>query len=392
MDQSYNPQPPRICPACGAAVADGFEQCPTCGQSMPQQPAGQWNPTTDVPQGGMIVKDRKTYFEHYLPRQLYNNIILMAVLTQFITLILGLNVFLGMANNVPVLFIIHTLIVSALGFWVLEKADVASTVVSLIYTVLFFFISLVAFDIAYWYPIVAAVFALVAVVKGNKNWTSYQITPTPVAELSEEEKKLSGKTKKTYRIVAAVMAGVLLVMGGIMSWMKIRDDAKYENYTVGEVSGNVYTNEFAGITFTAPEGWTFMTDQELEEFNLYMFDMLYDPMTNAAIMYAENSKNDGAEFIIFYVTKHAREAVAEDYFDNVAREIKKNTVNVQKLDDKVIGGMTYQVMYAEYSYEDGSGLNEYTLVSHYGRYTFEIYVNPPKGMTLDQFLSCFAPV
>lgn len=35
--------------------------------------------------------------------------------------------------------------------------------------------------------------------------------------------------------------------------------------TRGTVEGDTYTSEFAGITFTLPEGWIFGTDQELAE-------------------------------------------------------------------------------------------------------------------------------
>lgn len=72
----------------------------------------------------------------------------------------------------------------------------------------------------------------------------------------------------------------------------------------GEVSGNVYTSEYAGITFTKPDSWKFATDEEIanamdigldmiesDEFNqeaakmLTVTDMMAsDPATNTNII------------------------------------------------------------------------------------------------------------
>ncbi len=45
-------------------------------------------------------------------------------------------------------------------------------------------------------------------------------------------------------------------------------------FSTGKVDGNVYTNEFAGLTFTAPEGWTFSTEEELAELMNVSLDLV----------------------------------------------------------------------------------------------------------------------
>ena len=36
-------------------------------------------------------------------------------------------------------------------------------------------------------------------------------------------------------------------------------------FSTGEINGNVYTNEFANITYTAPDGWVFASDDEIAD-------------------------------------------------------------------------------------------------------------------------------
>ncbi len=47
-------------------------------------------------------------------------------------------------------------------------------------------------------------------------------------------------------------------------------------FTPGEINGNVYTNEYAGLTFNAPDGWTYMSDEELAEMMNLSIDLVSD--------------------------------------------------------------------------------------------------------------------
>ena len=41
-------------------------------------------------------------------------------------------------------------------------------------------------------------------------------------------------------------------------------------FSMGEWNNNVYTNDFLGLKFNLPEGWTYSSDEELEEINKQM--------------------------------------------------------------------------------------------------------------------------
>ena len=414
MEQNYTPRPPRICPGCGSAVADGFDNCPTCGYAMPTQqgtapmtqqpplvtptqPQGQGYYPYEVPEGATIVSDRKTYFSHYLPRQQYNGIAVTTVLSLICALLVGVIISFGGANNVPALFLFNTVAMTALSFWLLEKMDLASSIVYLVYTVIFFFVSLATFDHAYFYPIIAAAIALAGVVKGEQSWKAYQRAPIPMAAMTEGDEKSFQKKKRDYRIALILLAVILLLGSVLMFYFKSVEEAQHEGYTVGEVNGDTYTNDFAGIHFTAPKGWYTLDQKELEEYNLDYFGFSYDPESYAILMYSMNSDDfseieDTYEYVVLYTTKHGRKQLADDYYDGLADELKGyygDYVSLKELASVDMNGVTYRALHVHYYDEEGTDLHEYILVGTKGCYTFELYLYPEGDTTYEGLLSCF---
>ncbi len=415
MEQNYTPRPPRICPGCGSAVADGFDNCPTCGYAMPTRqgaapmtqqqplvtpthPQGQGYYPYEVPEGATIVSDRKTYFAHYLPRQQYGNIATMAVLSLVAAIIIGAMILLGASNNIPALFLFNTLAVTALSIWLFEKMDIASSVVCLVYTVIFFFVSLAVFDHAYFYPIIAAVIALTGVVKGNQSWKAYQRAPIPMAAMTAEDEKKHQKRQKGYRIAIIALAVVLVAMSVVMFVFKSNEEAQHEGYTVGEVNGDTYTNDFAGINFTAPKGWYTLDQEELEEYNFAYFGFSYDPESYAILMYSMNSDDfdkieETYEYMVLYTTKHGRKQLAEEYFDGLIDEMKSyygDYVTMEELESVDMNGITYRVLHTHYQDEEtDTDFHEYILIGTKGCYTFELYLYPEGNTTYEDLLACF---
>ncbi len=417
MEQNYTPRPPRLCPGCGSAVADGFDNCPTCGYAMPAQqspnpapkqpplvtptyPQGQGYYPYDIPAGATIVSDRKTYFAHYMPRQQYNGIAVAAVVSLIFALVIGAIISFGGANNTPVLFLFHTVAATVLAFWLLEQMDIASSVTSLIYTVIFFFVSLAVFDHAYFYPIICSAIALSSVAKGNQNWKAYRARPIPMAALTEDDVKSFQKKKRGYRIAIIILAVILLAASVLMFVFKNEENAMNEGYTVGEVNGNTYENDFAGISFTTPEDWYLLNEDELENYNVETFMFQYDPETYATIMYAVHADDasnldETYEYVIVYATKHGRKALADDYFDSLKKEWEDTdtyfdfSVTSKELDSVEMGELTYRVLNNYYVGENGENFHEYILVATKGCYTFEIYLYPEGNTTYEDLLSCF---
>lgn len=82
------------------------------------------------------------------------------------------------------------------------------------------------------------------------------------------------------RFIAIIMAAMLILSfsgcsivkdfkegfaEGLEDGLKSTVQQSGNGYTHGEIDGNVYTSEMSGLTFTAPDGWSFYSDEELME-------------------------------------------------------------------------------------------------------------------------------
>lgn len=54
-------------------------------------------------------------------------------------------------------------------------------------------------------------------------------------------------------------------------------------YIRGTVDGNVYSNEYTGISFEAPEGWVYFSDEEIAEIMGVSMDYIFDGVDEKAL-------------------------------------------------------------------------------------------------------------
>lgn len=78
---------------------------------------------------------------------------------------------------------------------------------------------------------------------------------------------------------AAALAGVMLVfMSGCGAFAPAGSSdgtaGADREFVRGTVSGDVFTSEFAGLSFTLPEGWSFYSDEQLSELGGITADLL----------------------------------------------------------------------------------------------------------------------
>ncbi len=68
-----------------------------------------------------------------------------------------------------------------------------------------------------------------------------------------------------------------------------------EEFSLGSATGSVYKSDFLGLTFTAPEGWVFSTDEEIRELNQiteeYYGEELAEQLKEANIVYDMNASD-----------------------------------------------------------------------------------------------------
>jgi hypothetical protein len=172
--------------------------------------------------------------------------------------------------------------------------------------------------------------------------------------------------------------------------------------TRGTIEGNVYTNESAGLTFTAPEKWTYYTDQEIakilgtgadiigesraelsnetfKKINIYdMMAVEHATGTSVAIMYQSLAAADDGIYL-YEVT----------YFDLLKAKINQVTLNCEfsNYTDIKIGSNTFLAMTIIYT---DSGATQYYYIRRTGNYMICIVVTIPQGVDIDSVMENFS--
>lgn len=65
------------------------------------------------------------------------------------------------------------------------------------------------------------------------------------------------------KFFALLLAAVMIVS---LASCTNKNNVQKVEFTKGDTNGNIYTSEFAGITFTAPDGYEFYSDEMIAEF------------------------------------------------------------------------------------------------------------------------------
>lgn len=79
---------------------------------------------------------------------------------------------------------------------------------------------------------------------------------------------------KAFRAVAVLLAAILIFA---VTGCSAAKEISVKPFTRGTVSGNTYHSDFAELTFTAPDGWHFYSDEELSSLLGTTKDLLEDP-------------------------------------------------------------------------------------------------------------------
>ncbi|MBR5515183.1 MAG: hypothetical protein IKU52_03155 [Clostridia bacterium] len=148
--------------------------------------------------------------------------------------------------------------------------------------------------------------------------------------------------------IIAVFAAILMLLSFVSCGAKeavnnIVEDVVQEvseqsnkKITRGVIEGNVYTNDYSDLTFTATDGWSYSTDEDLaavmnigkEQFaandiskNLAELGTVYDMMVNHT--------DTGSNFMVMYenmdVTNLGRDADENKYLDILKENLSKQS-------------------------------------------------------------------
>ena len=180
--------------------------------------------------------------------------------------------------------------------------------------------------------------------------------------------------KKTISIILALMLFVSLFSG--CGTTESDTDSTNENETqtntdtennelvFGEISENVYTNSFAGLSFTLPDGWTFATESELEQMMGAGSEAIYGDDQQAAVEYAMSATiydmmaqnaDDGSNIIVMLentsMYEGGTEITEEEYLAALKNSLDLSTTVTYIISDTVtkatINDSEYTVLESE---------------------------------------------
>lgn len=209
--------------------------------------------------------------------------------------------------------------------------------------------------------------------------------------------------KKISKILAIVLSLILVLITLTACGDETVNEA--ENKTVAEEiargvidENNVYTSEFADITFKLPDGWVFSTDEQIASMMNVGVDILEDQKDNVAEIIEQtalydmvaNDQTNGTSVMVMF-EKPLLNVNEEYYLNNVKEGLEAVTEFNYEVSDEIttetVGGQEYKTLSAK--------VPEYNMVQKYyavkkGDYFVDIIITYMEGVTdLETILSNF---
>ncbi len=177
-------------------------------------------------------------------------------------------------------------------------------------------------------------------------------------------------------------------------------------FTAGEVNGNVYTNEFAGLTFTAPEDWTFSSEEELAQMMNVSLDIIADDneyakkiaeLTTVYGMMAQSGDSTSNVQVMFenVAITGNKNITAEKYVETVCGLLESTyadmgaTCSINDTKTVTIGGNEYVYLTVDVDYL-GVAMQQAYACRKIDKYMANIVITAAGEMTSDDILALFS--
>ena len=189
------------------------------------------------------------------------------------------------------------------------------------------------------------------------------------------------KIKKIFSII--LVAFILLMVTGC---------GKKTEISLGSWDGNVYTNEFLGLTYEKPEDWTRHSDEQIKEImniGLELTDASEISKKLAeitSVTYMMTSSTVGTNFILMS-EKQISDVSVEDYAEALKRGLAAQNVLDYQLSDvksETIDGRKFVVVEA-----DVSGMKQKYYMYKIDKYMVSIILTISDGSDADSLMSQF---
>ena len=210
------------------------------------------------------------------------------------------------------------------------------------------------------------------------------------------------------RILCAIMAMLMLLTvcgcGDRTTGTGDEADTKVE-FTAGEWNGSVYTNEFAGITFNLPDGWSRYNDEDLAEMMQISLDIVADnnafaqKIAELSTVYGmiANDQSGNSIQVVFenLLVTGNKDMTTTEYLDTVLPMLEATyteygfTCNVQDVTTVMIGETEYEYALISVEYM-GVVIEQGYACQKFDNYICSIALTAYQTGGCETLLSCFA--
>lgn len=150
-----------ICPYCSREISEESAVCPYCGATL------DFIAETEDP--APVKLDRNEFFKSGCSEKIRKELKAVVIILYICA---GLTFIIQLFSGI---FPIDGIILAGLAFWIQKTKSKASAIVTLVYAILSFLLSiLVLGSLSGWLILLAAILAVVYINKGEKEWKAYQ--------------------------------------------------------------------------------------------------------------------------------------------------------------------------------------------------------------------------
>lgn len=138
----------------------------------------------------------------------------------------------------------------------------------------------------------------------------------------------------------------------------IKKEEKEQDFSMGEWKNDVYTNDFLGLKFNLPDGWTYLSDKELasqlnnglELLNEDQKERVEKALETTGVYYLQAQEHATNNNVIV-LTEKIPEGISEEYYlqqvSNQLAVIESVTYNIGEIKEEKISNKEYTTLELE---------------------------------------------
>jgi len=201
-------------------------------------------------------------------------------------------------------------------------------------------------------------------------------------------------------IITTFLILMIFLLCGCSIFYTAFDNALPDNLTRGAIEDNVYSSAYAGLVFTAPDGWVFATDDELAD----LMDLSTDAMSDAVMEFSDEAlkkqvlydmqakdSSTGTNVLLLYenLALTGNTGISEtNYLEQTIKQFEAADVQYTfgEITETELCGQTYQMVQAEMT---DYGVIQYYYARKIDKYMLCIVTSLPAAGDETAIMDCF---